>query len=67
MSKNIEYTSSNGYRGVLYGESSLVILNPDGTESIHTGRRAINTYEELVKIVDEHPRFLEMLRSRTKE
>ena len=68
MSETIEYTSANGYKGVLYGRSSLVIYNPDGTMSLHTGRRSINSYEELVKLVDDHPSFIEMLRSaRTKE
>lgn len=61
MSDIIEYTSDNGYTGRLYGESSLIIFNPDGTESMHTGSRNINTREELVKIVDEHPKFIEML------
>ncbi len=61
MTDTIKYTSNNGYTGVLYGESSLVIFNPDGTESMHTGSRSINTYEELVRIVDEHPRFIEAL------
>ena len=62
MSNTIKYTSDNGYTGVLYGQSSLAIYNPDGTESMHTGYRNINTYDELVKIVDEHPKFIEMLR-----
>lgn len=59
----VEYTSQNGYTGVLYGESSLSIYAPDGKESMHTGSRNINTYEELVKVVDEHPKFLKMLQS----
>lgn len=62
MSDIIIYTSDNGYTGKLYGKSSLIIFNPDGTESMHTASRNINTYEELVKIVDEHPKFIEMLR-----
>lgn len=62
MTETIKYTSSNGYTGVLYGKRSLAIFNPDGTESMHTGSRNINTYEELVRIVDEHPKFIEMLR-----
>lgn len=62
MSDTIKYTSDNGYTGVLYGKSSLAIFKPDGTESMHTGSRSINTYEELVRVVDEHPKFIEMLR-----
>jgi hypothetical protein len=62
MSDTIKYTSDNGYTGVLYGQSSLSIYNTDGTEIMHTGFRNINTYEELVRAVDEHPKFMEMLR-----
>lgn len=60
MSSTIKYTSNNGYTGVLYGKSSLAIYRPDGTESLHTGSRNINTYDELVKAVDEHPKLVEM-------
>ena len=56
----IIYTSKDGYTGVLYGERSLVIYNPDGTESLHTGRRNINTYEELKKMVDDYPKLLKI-------
>ena len=61
MKPTIKYTSPNGYTGVLYGESSMIIYNPDGTESIHTGSRTPNTYEELVEVVDNHPKFMELL------
>ena len=61
MSDIIEYTSDNGYTGRLYGKSSLIIFKPDGTESMHTGSRNINTRDELKRIVDEHPKFIEML------
>lgn len=67
MSDTIKYTSDNGYTGVLYGQASLAIYNPDGTESMHTGSRNINTYEELVRIVDEHPKFIEMLMKHSRE
>lgn len=62
MSKRqIKYTSKNGYTGVLYGESSLAICNKDGKEVMHTGSRNINTYDELVNLVEEYPKFIEML------
>lgn len=67
MSDTIKYTSDNGYTGVLYGKSSMIIYKPDGTESMHTGSRNINTYEELVRIVDEHPKFIEMLMKHSRE
>ena len=63
MSNIIEYISANGYRGVLYGKSSMAIFDPEGRESLHAGSRAINTYEELVEVVDGHPKFMEMLKS----
>ena len=61
MKPTIKYTSPNGYTGLLYGESSLAIFDPDGKESLHTGSRTIDTYEELVELVDGHPKFLEAL------
>lgn len=42
---------------MLYGKSSLAIYRPDGKECLHTGFRNINTYEELVELVDGHPEF----------
>lgn len=59
--KETRYTSKEGYTGVLYGKSSLIIYRPDGSESLHTGFRSINTYEELVELVDAHPEFIKAL------
>lgn len=61
MKDIIKYTSDNGYTGTLYGKSSYSIYDKDGKEVFHTGSRNINTYEELVKQVDEYPEFLKML------
>lgn len=61
--KIIEYTSPNGYRGVIYGKASLAIYKPNGTISLQTKHREANTYEELKKLVDDHPAFLESLRN----
>lgn len=61
MSKFIEYQSENGYKGILYGRSSFSIRDKNGKEVFHTGFRKINTYEELVKEVEEFPKFLEIL------
>lgn len=55
------YRSENGYTGVIYGESSLKIYNENGNVCFHTGRRAIQTYNELVELVDGYPNFLEKL------
>ncbi len=61
MTDTIKYKSSNGYTGMLYGVSSFIIYDADDKECLHTGFRNINTYEELVKAVDNFPKFTEML------
>ena len=48
----ISYTSAAGYTGKLYGESSMVVYDPDGNEVFHTGFRNINTEAELKAEVD---------------
>ena len=53
----IKYTSKNGYTGVMYGKSSLAILNENGKEVFHTGSRNCNTYEELIEQVDTFSEF----------
>lgn len=50
-----KYTSSNGYTGILYGESSLEILDHTGKEVMHTGFRTINGIAELKEYVDDYP------------
>ena len=59
--KRIQYTSENGYMGILYGKSSMSIYYPDGKEAIHTGNRTPQTLSELMHVVDEMPDFMEML------
>ena len=61
MSKTIKYTSNNGYTGVLYGQSSLAIYDKTGKEVMHTGSRSINSYDELVDMVEDYPKFRQML------
>ena len=51
----IKYTSENGYTGMLYGESSIVIYDPDGNLVFQTGCRTINTETELKAEVDSWP------------
>ena len=48
----IKYKSENGFEGILYGESSMVIRDPEGNEVFHTGFRNINTEAELKAEVD---------------
>lgn len=49
----IEYKSpKTGYRGVLYGKTSMSIYDKDGKEILHTGFRSINTPYELKNYVE---------------
>ena len=50
----------NGYRGILYGKSSMSIFKGD-KEVLHTGFRNINTADELYEELSEMPSFMEML------
>ena len=59
--KTIKYTSKNGYTGVLYDETSMVIFDSNGKECSHTGSRGINTYDELVNLVEDYPNFRKAL------
>lgn len=65
--ETISYTSSNGYRGVLYGKSSYAIYDKTGREVFHTGFRAFNSYDELKRQVDDFPNFINMLAEYAKE
>lgn len=64
MNNIIDYTSPNGYRGVLYGKSSMVIYDRNGVECLHTSSRTPNTLEELQEFVDGFEEFLESLEER---
>lgn len=64
MSEVIDYTGENGYRGVMYGKSSMVIYDRNGVEMMHTGSRGINTLAELKEFVDGFEEFLERLEER---
>lgn len=48
------YQSSNGYKGMLYGESSMSVYGPDGARIFDTKFRNINTLEELQDFVDNY-------------
>lgn len=61
MIKRSKYTSKNGYTGVMYGKSSLIILDRNGKEVFHTEFRNCNTYEELIEQVDTYPELRAML------
>ena len=53
MNKIIDYTSPNGYRGVLYGKSSMAVYDKNGVERLHTSSRTPNTLEELKEFVKD--------------
>jgi len=63
MHRTIKYKSPNGYSGMLYGKSSMIVRDPDGKEVMHTAFRNVNTIDELKKIVDDMPRFISVLLS----
>lgn len=48
----IEYKNSLGWRGTLYGKSSMSICDPGGREILHTSSRKINTLEELIRYMN---------------
>ena len=56
----IEYTSPNGYRGVLHETSSMSIYDSNGTEVLHTDSKAVNNLEEL-KVVEQMPELSKQL------
>ena len=62
---SIKYTSSNGFTGILYGESSMSIgkVQADGSfdEYLHTGSRNGNSIEYLKEMVDGFPSFMEAM------
>lgn len=59
MGKVIKVEHPNGYAGVLYGEKSMAVYDPNGHEVMHTGFRNIHTREQLY---DYLGRFLEFMR-----
>ena len=67
----IKYKSENGYEGMLYGESSMVIRDPEGNEVFHSGFRTINTEAELKAEVDgwtdKSPRLLDFYKKMSEE
>lgn len=63
MNDFIEYKSTNGYTGRMYGKSSLSIFETEsGKEVFHTGFRRCNNLKELLNQVEEFPKFLDAIR-----
>ena len=59
----------NGYSGVLYGKSSMIIYGPGGTECLHTGFRNkdIKTETDLYEQLEDMPEFEDLLKAVIKE
>lgn len=57
----IKVSHPNGYSGILYGESSMVIFDKDGHEVMHTGFRTPQTEEELYELLEGMPKFVEVM------
>ena len=55
-----EYKHENGYYARLYGVSSLSVFY-DGKEVMHTGNRRANTEAEIMKLLEEMPKFMQLL------
>lgn len=49
----IVYKTEAGYTAKLFGEKSLVIINPAGMEVYKTSNRTVNTLTGLKKFADE--------------
>ena len=58
----VEIKHPNGYIGILYGESSYVVLDKDGKEILHTGSRNINTKEEIYRNLENIPKLIEAIK-----
>lgn len=57
----ISYTSPNGYKGMLYGESSIKVVDHIGKEVFHASHTSFKHYEELKEFVDDFPNKRESL------
>ena len=61
MAKTIEYTSPNGYRGVMENKE-VTIRDSEGRLRFHTYVTAFQTEKDLRQFVDEFPEFLELMK-----
>lgn len=64
MAKVIEYTSPNGYTGVMENKE-VTIRDSEGRLRFHTFVTAFQTEKDLRQFVDEFPEFLELMRGVT--
>jgi len=57
----LEYTSPNGYRGVLHTTSDMSIYDSNGKEVLHTRSSVVNNLEELKVVVEQMPELSKQL------
>ncbi len=57
----VSYVSPNGYKGMLYGESSIKILDYAGKEVFHASNTSFKHFAELKEFVDDFPNKRESL------
>ena len=55
MLKMISYVSSNGYKGIIYGESSIKVIDHTGKEVFHAKNTSFRTIGKLKEFVDDFP------------
>lgn len=63
----IKVEHPNGYLGILYGESSMVIYDENGHKCLHTGSRNVQTEAELYELLEGMPNLKEMCRQIVEE
>lgn len=61
IGNNIYYFSKNGYTGILYGKSSMIIVDENFNEKLHTGQHNIKTIDDLKSNIDNFPKLIEAL------
>lgn len=57
----ISYVSPNGYKGIIYGESSVKVLDHTGKQVFHAQNTSYRTIAELKEFVDDFPNTRESL------
>ena len=67
MNQMVKVKHPNGYTGILYGKSSMVIHDPDGHEVMHTGFRNIHTKEQLYDYLGRFPEAWGVIRKMLEE
>ena len=51
----ISYVSTNGYKGIIYGKSSVKVIDHTGKEVFNASNTSFRTIAELKEFVDDFP------------